>query len=348
MRVTLKQIAERAGVHISTVDKVIHNRGGVSKEVADNIRAIIEELGYKTNPTGRALQRSGRRYRIAVLLLKNDSVDDLRKGIHEAVQEMAFQVETTYIVTGIRDSQAQTDYIDFAVEKKYDGIIIMPIYSKIVSEAIDRAAQAGVPAITVNSDISESRRLCYIGQYGEREAAIAGRVMGAMLRGAGDVAIVTSSVHPDQADLNVKVRESKFAEYLKKHYPEIRIVHYIECFEDRIITQVEMEDLLQEQPELNGIYVTCGCVDTVAKAVKNAGKKKQIKILSFEDYPEILELIREDVIDCTIAGEIQEMGKKSINVMMDYLVQGTEPESCCTYMDVRVLFKECICAPEEV
>ncbi|MBR0397781.1 MAG: LacI family DNA-binding transcriptional regulator [Eubacterium sp.] len=348
MKVTLKQIAERAGVHISTVDKVIHNRGGVSKEVADNIRKIIKELGYKTNPTGRALQRSGKRYRIAVLLLKNDAVDDLRKGIHDAVQEMAFQVETTYIVTGVRDSQAQADYIDFAVEKHYDGLIIMPIYSKIVSEAIDRAAQAGVPAITVNSDISESGRLCYIGQFGEQEAAIAGRVMGVMLQGRGDVAIVTSSLHPDQADLNVKVRESRFAEYLQKHYPEIRIVHYIECFEDRIIAQVEMEHLLQERPELSGIYVTCGCVDTVAKAVKRAGREKQIAILGFEDYPEILKLIREDVIDCTIAGELLKMGKQSIIVMMDYLVQGTEPENCCTYMDVRVLFKECICAPDEV
>ena len=44
MAVTLKQIAEMAGVHKSTVDKVIHNRPGVSDEVRLKIRRLLEEL----------------------------------------------------------------------------------------------------------------------------------------------------------------------------------------------------------------------------------------------------------------------------------------------------------------
>ena len=55
MRVTMKEIAERAGVHQATVDKVVHNRVGVSDEVRAKVQAIIDELGYKPNPTGRVL-----------------------------------------------------------------------------------------------------------------------------------------------------------------------------------------------------------------------------------------------------------------------------------------------------
>lgn len=33
MKITIKQIAEIAGVHRSTVDKVLHNREGVSQEL---------------------------------------------------------------------------------------------------------------------------------------------------------------------------------------------------------------------------------------------------------------------------------------------------------------------------
>ena len=64
MRVTMKEIAERAGVHQATVDKVVHNRVGVSDEVRAKVQAIIDELGYKPNPTGRVLQRQGKKYRI--------------------------------------------------------------------------------------------------------------------------------------------------------------------------------------------------------------------------------------------------------------------------------------------
>ena len=38
MKVTIKKIAEIAGVHPSTVDKVLHNRPGVSDEVRERIR----------------------------------------------------------------------------------------------------------------------------------------------------------------------------------------------------------------------------------------------------------------------------------------------------------------------
>ena len=50
MGVTIKQIAEMAGVHRSTVDKVLHNREGVSDPVRKRVQMIIEECNYQANP----------------------------------------------------------------------------------------------------------------------------------------------------------------------------------------------------------------------------------------------------------------------------------------------------------
>ena len=46
---TIKEIAELAKVSIGTVDRVIHNRGRVSKETEKKIKAIIDELNYQPN-----------------------------------------------------------------------------------------------------------------------------------------------------------------------------------------------------------------------------------------------------------------------------------------------------------
>ena len=53
MPVTLKQIAELAGVSRGTVDRALYNRGRVNPEVAARIRAIADELGYQPNRAGR-------------------------------------------------------------------------------------------------------------------------------------------------------------------------------------------------------------------------------------------------------------------------------------------------------
>ena len=71
MAVTLRQIAELAGVSRGTVDRVINNRGHVNEEVEARVRQIAMELGYEPNPVGQALARGasrrGRGFRGAVM-----------------------------------------------------------------------------------------------------------------------------------------------------------------------------------------------------------------------------------------------------------------------------------------
>ena len=55
--IRIKDIAERAGCSIGTVDRVIHNRGKVSAPVKKRVLEIIKELDYKPNVNARVLAR---------------------------------------------------------------------------------------------------------------------------------------------------------------------------------------------------------------------------------------------------------------------------------------------------
>ena len=48
-RTRIKDIAQKANVSIGTVDRVIHNRGEVSKSTRDKILTIIDEMEYQPN-----------------------------------------------------------------------------------------------------------------------------------------------------------------------------------------------------------------------------------------------------------------------------------------------------------
>ena len=272
MSVTMKEIAERAGVHPSTVDKVVHHRIGVSDEVRARVQAIINELGYTPNPTGRVLQRQGKKYRISAILVDVDALPYLKSGIEQGVKEQdGFDIEVTYAVTGFQEARLQSQYIDKAVNDKADGIIVSPINADNVRRAIDRAADVGIPVITT----------------------------------------------------------------------DVEIVSCIESFENPQITYEKTMQLLRDEPELRGIYITCGGVAQVGRALIESGRADSVRVLCYENYPEIVELMRQGVIDWTLGGDKAQQGALPVKLIMDELVFGRKPATDRIYTDTRILVKEC-------
>ena len=342
MKVTIKKIAEIAGVHPATVDKVLHNRPGVSDEVRERVRKLIDELGYKPNPAGRVLQKQGKEFIIAAVLVKVDALPYIKEGIEKGIREQTgLDITVHWYLSSYSDAGQQAQFIDKAVEEKADGIILSPIHSNRVREAINRAAAAGIPLVNTNSDIDGTQRLCYVGQDGRRASRVAGRTMGNLLGGSGRIAIISSAVASENNSYHVKVREEGFCNFLRETFPAVEIVASVESFEDPEITYRETYNLLKKNPDLDGLYITCGGVGQVGRAIRDCGREN-IKALSFEKYPEILDLMQEDIIDCTIDSELERQGEIPVQIIMDELVLKKHPNEDNIYTDIRILIKECL------
>jgi len=330
-----------AGVHRATVDKVLHNRPGVSDEVRQQIKKIIQDVGYTPNPAGRVLQKQSRVYRFSAILCDVDATPFLRQGIEQGLRRNNnFNIEINYQTTGFQDAVQQSRLIRQAVRDGADGIILSPINSELTREAISLAAEQGVPVITADSDIEDSRRMCFAGLDGERASRVAGRLMGQMMGGRGSLAIISSAVAAENNNYFVTIREQGFYKFITETYPNIHITSRIESFEDPKITYEKTLALLEEQPELRGIYITCGGVAEVGRALRESGRANGIRVISFEDYPEILELVRNDVVDITIASDLIRQGELPVQLLISKLVFGEEPECERVFTDIKILVKE--------
>ena len=335
MRVTLKQIAEMTGVHRSTVDKVLHDRDGVSDEVRHRVKKIIKELGYKPNIIGKALACQNKPLVIAVLLVKVDAVEELKAGIEEAYSEYKnFGLEIEYYLTNNFDEAEQLNTINLLKNKKISGLIISPIHAINVKNAINEMVDRGIPVVTINSDIPESKRMCFVGQDMLMAGKVAGELMGEILNGHGKVAIITGSGNL----LCSSERQKGFEKIISEKYPDINIVETIETYEQRIVAFQKTLSLLKNVENIKGIYITCGSVSEVGKAVRLMNKDKEIKIISFDLYPEIVELVKEGVINFTIGQDLFAQGFKAVKVFFEYLFFDKSPETehIKTSIDIRL------------
>ena len=65
---TIKEIAEKAGVSRGTVDRVIHKRGRVDKEVEERVNRIIDSLSDRPNRAGQTLAASKKSHKTGVIM----------------------------------------------------------------------------------------------------------------------------------------------------------------------------------------------------------------------------------------------------------------------------------------
>ncbi|WP_052476166.1 LacI family DNA-binding transcriptional regulator [Cohnella kolymensis] len=129
MTPTIKDVAAAAGVSIGTVSKVINKSGFVSERIRERVLLAISLLNYKPNAIARSLKQSKTKL-IGILV---DDISNLyTMKIIKAVENFAYEMEYN-LISCSHNNQAEQEKkaLQWLLEKRVDGIIIMPIGSDL-------------------------------------------------------------------------------------------------------------------------------------------------------------------------------------------------------------------------
>lgn len=336
MKLTTSEIAKMAGVHRSTVDRVMHGRPGVSEQTRKRILQVIEACDYKPNILKKARLRNRGEVHIEAVLLAVDAYDSFLRGIHQALSEFdGFHCSLQLNQTPHLDVAAQQRAIEKARASRPDAIILQPLNAPGIEAAVRSAISDGIPVLTINSDIEHSCRTAFIGEDMFRSGRTAARLMAEFMGGAGEVAILTCN-----NDLfSVRDREYGFRDRMRD-FPNIRLLPAIETMEQPDRTFKLVVDLLVDHPRLDGLFMTCGCVAQMGKAVLDLDRQGTLKIMTYELYPETERLIRESVITCSIESGLQNQAYRAVKTVIGYRFFGHPLPANRVYTRFNICLRE--------
>ena len=162
MAVTLKQIADAAGVSRGTVDRVINKRGHVRPEVEKRILQIAKDLHYRPNPYGRALVKSTKTSKIGVICQFGETpfMKLVVEGIEQARKEITARGSEVIIKTiDSYDTDRTLTAIDRMLSDGVEGLALTAGPAPELQEKLREVIKSGIPVITFNTDSKESGRL---------------------------------------------------------------------------------------------------------------------------------------------------------------------------------------------
>lgn len=324
MKVTIRKIAEIAKVSKSTVDIVLNNKPGVSDEVRCNVKKIADELNYKPNVVAKALNYQRNPLVIGIIIPREENpfFDEIRRGFdvaYKEIKDFGFKVE--YYTVNNFDFEEQLKVINYLADKKISGLALRVTNHEEIRLAIDKIAENNLPVVTFDSDVINSKRLCFVGEDHIGSGKVAGELMGKILNGTGKVAIITGGFNV----LGHNLRIQGFKTFLEQEFPNIEIVQTIETFEQEVITYEKTLSLLKSEKDLKGIFISAGNAKVVGNAVKHLNKGTDLKIVSYNFSPEIVELLKEGIIDLTIGLDPFTQGYETMKILFEYLFNKKSP-----------------------
>jgi len=217
---------------------------------------------------------------------------DHKIGLEAAGKMMG--VKTKYVGPPDYDINAMITAFEAAIAEKPAGIITFGAEDSLLP-VINKAIDEGIPVVTVDGDIKNSKRIAFVGTGNYNAGVLGGRKLGEVLGGKGKVAILTEP--------NISLHRDRYQGYQDglADFPDIEIVQVGDTKADPILTIQIVSAMLQKYPDLAGI----GCTDAVggaasAIAVEEAGLVGKVKILSMDRDRQVLEKIEKGIIEGTI------------------------------------------------
>jgi len=146
--ITLKMVAERAGVSVNTASRAINNKLDINKETKKRILKVAQELGYVRNDTAVAL-RTKKTGTIGVVIAdnRNPFYAEVLNGMEVAARGKNYHI---ILANTQRDYRKEEEAINLLLAKRVDGLLITPVQDR--DDDIKNLIEANIPFVVVGRD----------------------------------------------------------------------------------------------------------------------------------------------------------------------------------------------------
>ena len=315
----IKEIAERANVSIGPVDKVLHNRGGVSKATRERILQAIKDLGYTPNILASRL-KSARDYNIAVLIPEATSMIPFwsahNTGFEAALKEVSPFGINIHILNFKQNNEASFKLrVDEVMNENYDGVFMVPVFYDQSLRLLEHCKELNVPVIFFDSNIPGLSNLSFIGSHSKDSGYMAANLLDYTISKKADILIATIEREEDNHN-QFSAREEGFLTYFENSGR--KILRFADDTGNEQVISKGISEIFKDSPDLEGVFVVNG-IDKIASAITPA-QKSNYRLIGYDLVDKNIRLLKDGAIDFLISQQPQKQAYQGIKLFYDHLI----------------------------
>ncbi|WP_432545128.1 LacI family DNA-binding transcriptional regulator [Kineococcus sp. SYSU DK002] len=246
----VRDIAVQAGLSPATVDRVLHDRPGVRASTVAQVHRAVAELDRQQTQLsvdGRTVivdvvVDAPRRFSEAVRAALEAELPSLRPAV----------VRSRFTLTEAAPPAEIVQHLARVVSRGSHGVVLKAPDTPEVNDAVARVQRAGIPVVTLVTDLPASARLAYVGIDNRAAGATAAYLVGQWLA-PGDAAAVLV-IRGDSAFRGEDEREMGFRGTLRGSGTGRPIVELVHRSGDDDTLRRSVEAALDQHPAIGAVY----------------------------------------------------------------------------------------------
>lgn len=274
-KINIAELAAVAGVSTATVDRVLNLRGGVRQPTIDRVILAADKLGFSL-PAELRPRAPAMRITFVLPVGNNTYLQLLADTIRQSAEELEhYNVHCQVLSIASFNPSALAEHL-LALGATEDGIAFMALEHPLVREAVRILSGRGIHLLTLISDLSHAPRAAFVGMDNRSAGRTAGLLLG---RFVGPAPIIGNKVAMFAGSLSYRgheEREMGFRHILNEAYPSLEIIGLREGQDDAQSNFRIASTLLQQHPDIVGIYNVGGASEGIAQALVEAGREQNV------------------------------------------------------------------------
>lgn len=341
-RIRIKDIAERAGVSVGTVDRVLHDRPNVSKPAREKVEQALKEMNYQPNMYASALAYN-KAYTFYLLIPKHES-EAYWEEIEEGARKCEDQRRDFHVNVEIRFYERSCEDSFKAVSQEIlganpEGVIVVPSSLEVTRGFTNLLHQKHIPFILLDSYMPDLRPLSFYGQDSFCSGYFAAKMLMMLAGNEKEVMLMRQTKNGHVVSKQQDNREVGFRHYMHDHYPQV-VIHVL----DLPLNGTRNEYLKMLAQYFDEHPATHHCITMTSKAhlvgdYLLKSNRRDVQIMGYDMVGKNAKCLREGSISFLIAQHAYMQGYYCVDTLFRAIVLKKKVNPV-NYMPIELLMKE--------
>ncbi len=314
-RPTIKDLAEAAGVSVSTVNRVIHEAGAVRRPTRERVLHAAEKIGfYGLGSIERSILDSRETHRLGILLQQGGRAfyRDLGEALRRAAREFSDgKVELSLEFLDDLSPDNVSNRLT-ALGTNCESVALVAAEHPLVSDAIDSLIRKGVPVAGLIAPLTARGSVGYVGLDNWKVGRTAAWAFDKMCKAPGEIGILVGNHRYRNQELN----ESGFRSYFREHNSGFTLLEPLSTYESAAVAREMTEQLFAEHPDMCGLFISGGGITGALAAIRSCKPREGFVSVGYE----LIEPTRSGLIDgsltMVISHPMEALAKETIATLV--------------------------------